>query len=530
MSVMSYRNLTLNEIDILESQGCRSASWTQVMVADEFAATDLKNVCFDGDVRIGKGVRMCNVGTIRTTDGATFGEDNTISVKNEAGDGNVVIYSGLTSQTAALMIRAAEEEETDLFDKLREMASAYAKQARPECTTIGNDVSIMDCRELTNVSIGDGSELCGASRLIDCTLSSTPNATIYVGDDVIMENVVIQAGSTIVDGAKLYDSFVGEACHIGRGFTSEASLFFANSHMDNGESCAALCGPFSVSHHKSSLLIGGEYSFYNAGSGTNFSNHAYKMGPIHYGRMERGAKTASGAHILWPAHIGAFSMVMGKVQTHPDTSLLPFSYVIADGRKTYVVPGRNLCTVGTYRDVMKWPKRDKRTTDSRKSLITYDWLSPYVIERAKAGLQCLMDMQDEQGYDAEEYEGKGFIITASALQHGIKYYKQALRMYGNADSTSDWTDLLGLLTPTEAVEQIKEDIMSEDIADIETLESRFRDIYDSYDQWKGISDNDAATDQAHEEWLNAIRHDAEREYELGDVSEDQISEFLNSVN
>jgi hypothetical protein len=72
--------------------------------------------------------------------------------------------------------------------------------------------------------------------------------------------------------------------------------------------------------------------------------------------------------------------------------------------------------------------------------------------------------------------------------------------------------------------------MSEDIADIETLESRFRDIYDSYDQWKGISDNDAATDQAHEEWLNAIRHDAEREYELGDVSEDQISEFLNSVN
>ena len=303
---MEYRNLTLNEIEILEEQGCRSTSWTQVMVDDNFTATDLRNVCFDGDVRIGSGVRMCNVGIIRTTDGATFGEDNVISVKNEAGDGNVVIFSGLTSQTAALMVRAAEEEDTDLFAKLREMASRYADNTRPECTTIGNDVTIMDCRELTNVSIGDGSELCGASRLIECTLSPTPDATIYVGDDVIMENVVVQAGATIVDGARLYDSFVGEACHIGRGFTSEASLFFANSHMDNGESCAALCGPFSVSHHKSSLLIGGEYSFYNAGSGTNFSNHAYKMGPIHYGLMERGSKTASGAHILWPAHIGAF--------------------------------------------------------------------------------------------------------------------------------------------------------------------------------------------------------------------------------
>ena len=527
---MNYRNLTLSEIDILESQGCRSISWTQVMVDEEFTATDLKNVCFDGDVRIGKGVRMCNVGIIRTTDGATFGEDNMISVKNEAGDGNVVIYKGLTSQMAALMIRAAEEEDIELLARLRGMVSDYVSESRPECTTIGNDVTIMDCRELTNVSIGDGSELCGASRLIDCTLCPTPDATIYVGDDVIMENVVAQAGATIVDGAKLYDSFVGEACHIGRGFTSEASLFFANSHMDNGESCAALCGPFSVSHHKSSLLIGGEYSFYNAGSGTNFSNHAYKMGPIHYGLMERGSKTASGAHILWPAHIGAFSMVMGKVQTHPDTSQLPFSYVIADGRKTYVVPGRNLCTVGTYRDVMKWPKRDKRTPDSRKSLISYDWLSPYVIERVKEGLQWLMDIQEEQGYEAEEYEGKGFTVTASALQHGIEYYRHALRMYGNADSTNDWTDLLGLLTPTEAVEQIKEDILNEDIEDITTLESRFRDIYDSYDQWKGISDNDSATGQAHEEWLNAIRLDAEREYELGDVSEDQIADFLNSVN
>ena len=526
---MSYRNLTLNEIEILEEQGCRSTSWTQLMVDDDFAANDLRNVSFDGDVRIGRGVRMCNVGIIRTTDGATFGENNQISVKNEAGDGNVVIYSGLTSQMAALMIRTAENEDNEFFAKLRDMASSYARKAKPECTVIGNDVTIMDCRELTNVSIGDGSELSGASRLIDCTLSSTPNAAIYVGDDVIMENTIVQAGATIVDGAKLYDSFVGEACHIGRGFTSEASLFFANSHMDNGESCAALCGPFSVSHHKSSLLIGGEYSFYNAGSGTNFSNHAYKMGPIHYGRMERGSKTASGAHILWPAHIGAFTMVMGKVQTHPDTTSLPFSYIIADGKHTYVMPGKNLCTVGTYRDVIKWPKRDKRAMDARRSLITYDWLSPYIIEQVKAGIEYLTDLQDEQGYDAKEYMGKGFRIKAPALQHGIEYYQHALRMYGNAASIGDWTDLLGLLAPTEAVEQIKEDIMNDDITNIETLESRFHDIYDSYDQWKGVSGNDSETEMAHEEWLNAIRMDAEREYDLGDVSEDQIAEFLNSI-
>lgn len=522
-----YRNLTLNEVAELEEQGCRSTAWSQVWVAQDFVTDNIRNVRFEGEIRIGENVRMENVGIIRTTDGATYGENVLISVMNEAGDGNVVLFSGLTSQLAALMVRNVENKE--LFEKIRAMITDYVKKNRKPCTTIGNNVTITDCRELTNVIIGDDCELCGASRLIDCTLTPSPEATIYIGDDVIMENVIAQAGATIVDGARLYDTFVGEACHVGRGFTSENSLFFANSHMDNGESCAAFCGPFAVSHHKSSLLIGGEYSFYNAGSGTNFSNHAYKMGPIHYGTMDRGAKTASSAHILWPAHIGAFSMAMNKVQSHPDASMLPFSYVIGEGRKTYVVPGINLCTVGTYRDVMKWPKRDKRPASGRRSLITFDWLSPYVIERVKEGIKYLETLQEEQGYDAEEYEGEGFSIKASSLAHGLNYYNLALRMYGNANSTDKWTDLLGLIAPKDAVDQMVEDIMSEDIATIEALEDRMKDIYDSYEQWKGYSDNEAEMEQANAEWIAAIRRDAEKEYEMGDVSEEQITDFLNGL-
>ncbi len=524
---MTYRNLTLNEIAELGEQGCYCNSWETILVTDDFATDNIRNVRFEGEIRIGANVRMENIGIIRTAEGASFGQGVCISVKNEAGDGNVILYSDLSAQTAALMIRNSENKE--LFSKLRQLVKKHISNSSASCTTIGNNVTMTDCRELTNVIIGDDSELCGASRLIDCTLQTSADAPVYIGDDVIMENVIAQAGATIVDGAKLYDSFVGEACHIGRGFTSENSLFFANSHMDNGESCAALCGPFSVSHHKSSLLIGGEYSFYNAGSGTNFSNHAYKMGPIHYGTMERGAKTASGAHILWPAQIGAFSMTMNKIQTHPDTSLLPFSYIIGNGRKTSVMPGQNLCTVGTYRDVTKWPKRDKRPANGRKSLITFDWLSPYVIERIKAGIKCLEEMQEEQGYDADEYTGKGFTISSAAMHRGLYYYDLALRMYGNANSTNDWTDLLGLLAPTEAVQQITEDLMNDDITSITALEERFTDIYESYAQWKGFSDNDAEMEQAHEEWLSAIRRDAEREYDMGDVSEEQITEFLDSM-
>ena len=524
---MTYRNLTLDEIAQLREQGCRSDNWESISVTDGFCAKDIRNVRFEGEIQIGNDVRIENVGIIRTTDGASFGEGVCVSVKNEAGDGNVILYNALTAQTAALMVRSADNSE--LFGKLRQMAKRYVEECAATCTTIGSGVTITDCRELTNVSIGDDSELCGASRLIDCTLVSTPEATVYIGDDVIMENVIAQAGATIVDGARLYDSFVGEACHIGRGFTSENSLFFANSHMDNGEACAALCGPFAVSHHKSSLLIGGEYSFYNAGSGTNFSNHAYKMGPIHYGTMERGAKTASGAHILWPAHIGAFSMAMGKIETHPDTSMFPFSYVIGGPRKTSLKPGQNLCTVGTYRDITKWPKRDKRPASGRRSLITFDWLSPYVVERIKRAIEALERLRDEQGEDTDEYICNGFTISSAALQRGLFYYDMALRMYEGTDSTTEWTDLLGLLAPVETVQQIQEDILSGNICTIESLEECMQDIHDSYSQWKGFAEGEADREQAVEEWKDAIRRDAEREYDMGDVSEEQLTEFLESL-
>ena len=92
------------------------------------------------------------------------------------------------------------------------------------------------------------------------------------------------------------------------------------------------------------------FSFMNAGSGSNQSNHMYKLGPIHQGTLERGAKTSSDSYILWPARIGAFSLVMGRHVNHPDTSDLPFSYLIEEQNTTYLIPGVNLRSVGTIRN------------------------------------------------------------------------------------------------------------------------------------------------------------------------------------
>jgi len=121
---------------------------------------------------------------------------------------------------------------------------------------------------------------------------------------------------------------VGESCRLDKGFTAAESLFFANCHCENGEAASIFAGPYTVSHHKSSLLIAGMFSFFNAGSGSNQSNHLFKSGAVHQAVHLRGCKFASGAYIMSPAIEGAFTMVKGNHADHHDTAIFPYSYLM----------------------------------------------------------------------------------------------------------------------------------------------------------------------------------------------------------
>lgn len=596
-----FRSLTVEEIDVLECNGCRAENWADISVAEDFSPQYIRQVDFYGEVclgvfdkqlevadgfqrhtgivravlrnvsvgdnclienignyisdyTIGEECYISNVGTMATTDGAMYGQDNVVSVLNEAGSGNVIVYDGLTSQMAAFMMRCAGDR--DAWMQIRKMVTAYVEQRQPERGMVGYRVKITNTDELINVVAGDDSEICGATRLVDVTLVSSPEASVYIGHDVICENTVALAGASILDGAKVDNSFVDEACHVGRGFSAENCLMFANSYLDNGEACAAFCGPFTVSHHKATLLIGGRYSFYNAGSATNFSNHAYKLGPIHYGELQRGSKTASGAHLLMPATIGAFSMCMGKIQTHPDTSRLPFSYVIGEGRETRVVPARNFTTVGVFRDVEKWPKRDKRPQDARHSIVNMDWLNPYVMQEVIAGYEWLRTLA-VQGDDAE-IVSEGLRIKRKHVLEGIRIYEMAIEMcLGEALmghegelpeqtlGTGKWDDLAGLLVPEDVVAQIKGELLDGDIETPQEIDDRLINAHEHYATYKwawayrtllGYYGFDSLTEQdvdvvrqrgekARMAWKQLVAKDADKEFELGDVDEALLDDF-----
>ncbi len=612
MIMRDYRHLTQEEINVLESNSCWAENWENVQVAEAFTPYGFHRVMFYGDIRLGvfekqvevtKGFTkhagindstlrnvtvgdncliekvgnfinnytigndcyISNISTMETTEGATFGEGHLVSVLNEMGDGNVILFRELNSQLAALMVKYFGDKQ--LKDQLTRLVNEEIRFTQPERGTLGNGVKIINSKEITNTVVNDDCEINGAARLSDCTIMSSNDDSVFIGTGVICENCIISNGCSITNSVKMQDCFVGEACQITNGFTAEASVFFANSFMANGEACAAFCGPFSASHHKSSLLIGGEFSFYNAGSNTNFSNHAYKMGPMHYGTLERGTKTASGAYVLMPAKIGAFSVCFGKLMNHPDMRCLPFAYLMAYGETMYIVPGRNITTVGLYRDIKKWPKRDKRAATSRKSIINFDWLSPFTVGEIVQGKKILENLRQAGGKNVSSYNFQEYIINASSLKKGIKYYDIALRIYigavvkralkgqflGQPESTiglGEWSDLSGLLLPVSEEQRLIDDIKNGTIESIHDVLSRFVNINEHYREYQwawtyqlildyyGITSIDEAAIQrirqdyiaARRAWIAEIRKDAQKEFEMGDVEQEVFDDFISKLD
>ena len=608
-----YRPLTSEEIEVLKSNDCWAEDWTSVNVAEDFKPNFMHRVMLYGEVNIGafnKNVEVSqgfvkhaginnatlrnvtigddclienvgnfinnytigddcyisNISTMETTEGATYGEGNLVSVLNEVGEGNVILFSDLNSQLAAFMVKHFSDK--DLKEKIRQLIKTDIDNKMPERGQIGNNVKIVNTKEITNCIINDFCEVNGAARLSDCTLLGSAHGNVYIGTGVIAENSIIAEGASVINSVKIQDCYVGEACQLSNGFTASTSIFFANSYMSNGEACAAFCGPFTASHHKSSLLIGGMFSFYNAGSATNFSNHAYKMGPMHWGILERGSKTASGAYLLMPATLGSFSVCFGKLMHHPNTRNLPFAYLIADGDKMFLIPGRNITTVGLYRDIKKWPKRDLRAQENRKSIVNFDWLSPFSVGEILKGKKILESLREVTGDNVSQYLYHEYIIPASSLHKGIKYYDIALRIYMGAVLTrvlkrdpsitppatqtgiGDWDDLSGLLLPVSEEERIVNDLQDGTIDSIQQLIERFEEIDANYRQYQwawtykmvcdyyGISEitlEDA--NRIHEDyikarrsWIAEIKKDAEKEYAMGDVEEEVFRNFVNSLN
>ena len=553
--------------------GIYYATLHNVTVGDDCCIENVKN--YIANYNIGRGTFIENVDIILADGQSSFGNGVEVSILNETGGREVIIYDSLSAQAAYIM--AMYRHRPEMIARLKSMVKSYVASVTSSVGHIGEDVVIADSGYIKNVRIGDCCQIEGASRLKNGSINSNRKAPVHIGVGVVGDDFIISSGSSVEDGVTFSRCFIGQACHLGRNYSATDSLFFSNCRGENGEACSIFAGPYTVTHHKSTLLIAGMFSFMNAGSGSNQSNHMYKLGPIHHGVLERGAKTASDSYILWPARVGAFSLVMGRHVSHQDTSDLPFSYLIEQQSTTYIMPGANLKSVGTIRDAKKWPMRDARKDPERLDCVNCNLLSPYTIQKMLNGVAILEKLRQDFGELAETYDYQGGRIKRSSLEKGLQYYGYAIdKFLGNSLITrimnSDffsvrqlrraltpdkeygdgkWTDLAGMIAPEKAVEDVLAAIENGRITDVKMLGRLFADLHSNYYnyEWKwacymiqeyyGLSLESVTVEKLSEliiRWRssvialdNLIYEDARKEFTLAGLSGFDDDPFVKSV-
>ncbi len=556
-----YRSLSSQEITCLTNQGCSCSDWSKLKVAEGFDAGRVRATHFCGDVKLGvfekdvsfyegitkpagisnatifnciignnvyisqvrnyianyiieDDVVIDNIDLLATEGQSSFGNGTGVVAVNEAGGREIPIYDRLSAHTAYII--AFYRHRPKVIEKLRKMIADYTASITSSMGLVARGARIVNSRIIRNVKIGPASIIEGIIRLENGSVNSCPEDPIYIGPGVFAENFIVCSGSKISDGAIVAECFIGQGTVLSKQYSAESSVFFANCGGFHGEACAIFAGPYTVTHHKSTLLIAGLFSFLNAGSGTNQSNHMYKLGPVHQGVVERGSKTASDSYMLWPAKVGAFTVVMGRHYRNSDTSDLPFSYLIEHEDESILAPGVNLRSVGTVRDARKWPKRDRRKDPRKLDHINFKLLSPYTIQKMINGRDLLRRLKATSGETTDYFTYHSVKIESSSLDRGVKLYQIGIdKFLGNclikrlegkrfksiielraalqpetAVGPGKWVDLAGLLAPEQAVQKMLCDIENGTISTLEQIDDTFRKMHENYPayEWAWAAD------------------------------------------
>ncbi|HSL88749.1 MAG TPA: DUF4954 family protein [Ignavibacteriaceae bacterium] len=516
---MNYRNLTNEEINHIKNNGCTAEDWNKIKVLESFNSDLIRNVCFSGEVSIGENVLiqdvkllsnyriennvfLKNISSLIVNSETTFGNGTEISVLNEGGGRELLIFDKLSAQIAYMLVTCRYD--SGFMKSLSEMIKNYAASKKSKIGKIGESSSIKNCGIIKNVWIENSADLEGVTSLSEGTILSSKDDKIKIGHNVIAKHFIIQSGSSITDNALIDHCFIGQGVKLGKQYSAENSAFFCNCEGFHGEAVSIFAGPYTVTHHKSSLLIAAMFSFYNAGSGSNQSNHMYKLGPLHQGILERGSKTGSFSYMLWPSRVGAFSVVIGKHYSNFDAREFPFSYINEEDGKSVLTPAMNLFTVGTRRDSQKWPNRDMRKDSVKYDILNFDLFNPYIIGKILDGSHRMKELLEKASREQEYVSYNGLHIKRLLLKTCTKYYEIAVKIYigqevlkriSNENDlnkiklllkydtklySEKWVDAAGMFVGKDDYNNLISSVSNKKIDDIEKLSNGLNNLDNNY--------------------------------------------------
>ncbi len=497
----NLRDLTQQEYDAIVARGNYIEDMTQIRVSPDFRVDQIWNSRLLGRVYIHTRVAISSstvsnyelkdravvdsVQRMECMPNAHFGNGVRVASLNENGGRAIAITDNLTAQVAYLW--TMWRHEAQMVEAYESIAAKYSAEQSSDMGVVGRGSRVVACGVVRDVYIDKGVVVEAATLLENGTILSGAR----VGADVKASDFIAVEGSRVDNGAIVKRCFIGEGVIVSNGFTAIDSLLFSSSHFEAGEAVSIFAGPYTVSHHKSTLLIAGAFSFFNAGSGSNQSNHLFKSGAVHQAQHLRGVKFASNGYVMAPAAEGAFTTVIGRNTRHHDTRLLPYSILLADesGRSS-LMPAANLMSYGTKRDIEKWQQRDRR--EVKRDVVSYEAFNPYITEAMVAALNTLHTLSDAHP-DAESYSYNRVAIKPAMLRRGISIYNKGvaaalgvmLSYEGSGENTSSgvWCDVGGQYIAKGYIDEVVASVVGGEITTFEAIQARFVEFESRYNHY-----------------------------------------------
>lgn len=441
-----YRELTRNEIEILEMQKNRCYDWSKVMVTDKFEVSQIKLCHFYGLVRIddmdpvslvhhdlalptglynshitscdigkncaihnvsymsrfilGEKVVLKDINELVTSDRAKFGngivrkdEDPKVRIEleviNEAGGREILPFDKLLTPDAYLWSKYRNN--SSLMERFKEFVDKEYGDIRGEYGYIGDRTIIKNTRILKDVVIGTDAYIKGCNKLKNLTIKSTANSKTQIGEGCELVNGIIGEGCRVFYGAMAVRFQLLPHSSLKYGARLINSVLGENSTISCCEVLNSFIFPGHEQHHNSSFLIAALLK-----GQTNIASGA-TIGSNHNSRKNDGELVAGRG--FWPglncslkhnSKFASYNIIVKGTYPAEINCPLPFTLISLNSEgRVQLFPGYwflyNMYALN--RNSWKYGARDKR--DSNFPHLEYHFIAPDTVLEMYDGLSFL---------------------------------------------------------------------------------------------------------------------------------------------
>ena len=485
-----YRPLTTAELDTLIHNRNTSDNWNNILVAENFNASLIKNCKFYGLVRIGlleplykefhnfrmavglynstiiscdlgdnvcidnvnylshyiisENVMIANVNELATTDYSKFGngiikegEDESIrtwvEVCNENGGRSILPFNGMLPGDAYMWSKYRDDEQ--LMNQFKKFTQKELDSKRGYYGKIGERTVIKNCGILKDVWIGSDAYLKGANKIKNVTINSDAERKTQVGEGCELVNGIVGFGCRIFYGVKAVRFILASHSQLKYGARLINSYLGNNSTISCCEVLNSLIFPNHEQHHNNSFLcaalVMGQSNV--AAGATIGSNHNSRSadGEIQAGRG------------FWPGlcvslkHNSKFASftIIAKGDFPAELNItIPFSLISNDiANDRLVVMPAYWFMYNMYaleRNAWKYKDRDKRTEKIQH--IEYNYLAPDTINEIFDAISFLKNLTPEKNDTAiaTGLENTNRITAIIKVPQSINVFIELVQYYG----------------------------------------------------------------------------------------------------